>query len=152
MTMLHDILLTITKHQLGQNEITLSRVIPSLYQPVLIIIHVFDQLRFVLRFRRVPVLLGAVFHVQHPGRDLPQTGQGLFARRPDVHPDHVAGLHEQLREPRDLHDIQPGVPEGVQKAHANRHLTRGRRYWQKFCRKGLRKMTTRPLEIRLSIQ
>jgi len=78
--------------------------------------------------------------VQHTGRDLPQTGQGVFARRPDVHTDHVAGLHEQLRQSRDLHDIQPGVPEGVQKAHADRHLTRGRRHRQKLRHERLRQV------------
>lgn len=65
--------------------------------------------------------------MQHPRRDLQQTGQGVFSRRTDVHTDHVAGLHEQLRQPGHLHDIQPGIPKGVQKAHADRHLTRGRR-------------------------
>lgn len=91
--------------------------------------------------RRVPFLLGSVFHVQHPRRDLQQAGQGLLARRPDVHTDHVAGLHEQLRESRDLHDIQPGVPEGVQEAHANRHLTRGGRHRQEFRHQGRRQLT-----------
>lgn len=44
----------------------------------------------------------------------------------------MARIHEQLRQPRDLHDIQPGVPKGVQKTYADRHLTRGRRHRQEL--------------------
>lgn len=92
-------------------------------------------------FRRFPILLGAVLHVQHPGRDLQQTGQTMLARRPNVHTDHVAGLHEQLRQPGHLHDIQPGVPEGVQETDADRHLTRGRR--QELRLESLRQLNAR---------
>lgn len=83
-------------------------------------------------FRCVSILLGTVLHVQHPGCHLQQTGQKLFARRPHVHTDNVARLHEQLRKPSDLYHIQPGVSEGVQKTYADRYMTRGGRRRQKF--------------------
>lgn len=74
--------------------------------------------------RRVPVLLGAVLHVQHAGRPVHQAGEaGLQSGHQHVHLHHVAGLHEQLRESGHLHHLQSGVPEGVQEDHAHQIIS-----------------------------
>lgn len=54
-------------------------------------------------------MLGAVFHRKHPGRHVREIGCGLSARSDGLHIDHLAGLHEQLRQPRNLHDLQSRV-------------------------------------------
>lgn len=101
-----------------------------------------NRVCIIICFRCVPILLGAVLHLQYPGCDLQKTGQGLLARCPDVHTNYVARIHKQLRQPRNLYDIQPGIPQSVQKIDANRNLTRGRRHRQKFRHENLRKLTT----------
>lgn len=59
--------------------------------------------------RRVPDLLGAVFHLQHHGRDVQQTELALSAGGGGFSPHHLAGVYEQFCESSHLYHIQSGV-------------------------------------------
>ena len=64
-------------------------------------------------------MLVPLLHLQHHGRHVQQAQLELPAGFCRLPAHHVAGLHEQLRQSGHLHDIQPGIPEGLQEAHVS---------------------------------
>lgn len=62
-------------------------------------------------------MLGTVLHLQRHGRSVLKTREGLPAGRHGLHCDIVARLHEQLRQPRYLHSVQPRVSQSLPQAH-----------------------------------
>lgn len=55
-------------------------------------------------------MLGAVLYLQHHGRDVHEAEGALSAGRYGFHRHVLAGLHEQLRESRNIHCVQPRIP------------------------------------------
>lgn len=69
--------------------------------------------------RRFSLLLGAIFYRKHDGRHVHETWHEMSARRPHVHIDHLARLHEQFRQSRYLHYFQSGISKSIQENHEN---------------------------------
>jgi len=61
-------------------------------------------------------MLGALLHLQHHGRHLHEADEELPARRHSVHRHLLVGLHEQFRESRNIHCVQPRIPQGLPQA------------------------------------
>ena len=66
------------------------------------------------RYRRIPLLLGAVLHVQYHGRHMFKTAIGLRAGIYGLSADVMVGLRQLLHQSRYLHNLQYGVPQSLQ--------------------------------------
>lgn len=64
-------------------------------------------------FRYISDMLGAVLHLQHHGCLMLQDEGGLSAGGNGLHRHVLARLHEQLRQPHNLHPVQPRVSQGL---------------------------------------
>lgn len=62
--------------------------------------------------------------MQHHGRHVLQVRQRLPAWSDGLHANHLAGLHQQLRQSGYLYDFQSGVSQGFQEDHAHGVITR----------------------------
>ena len=63
-------------------------------------------------------MLGAVFHLQHHGRNMLEAEPRLSTGCNCFSAHHLARLRQFVHQPRDLHDIQLRVPQGLQ-AHTD---------------------------------